>query len=172
MRTSIPKNQGRSRSIRWEDPQIGAQAARSLSPLEYLEELRNERVPAPPIAFLIGYELLQIERGRAFFAMELAEHQCNHLGFIAGGIIANLLDSAMACAAHSVLDTGRVATTIDLVIRFARSVSPAVGKVQAIATVVHETPRLILAEARMDGTDGKLYATGSSGLLVLDARSR
>lgn len=78
--TSIPDTGAsaadRTRTIAWQGPMIGAVAARTMSGLEYLQAIVAGQLPPPPIAVLMGIRLIEIEEGRAVFAVEPAEYHC------------------------------------------------------------------------------------------------
>src|SRR6185295_14670962 len=96
----------RERTITWEDPLPAATSARGLSGLEYMRAIAAGDVPPPPIAVLMGFELVEVEEGRAVFAVTPQEFHYNPIGVVHGGLAATLLDSAMGCAVHSTLPAG------------------------------------------------------------------
>ena len=81
------------------------------------------RSPAPPIAELLGFEIVEAEPGRAVFALEPAEWMYNPIGSVHGGVAATLLDSCMGCAVHTTLEAGIGYTTSDLQVRYIRAMS-------------------------------------------------
>jgi acyl-coenzyme A thioesterase PaaI-like protein len=68
--------------------------------IEYLREVATGALPPPPIAELLGMSLVEVERGRAVFALEPAEWMYNPIGSVHGGVAAALLDLRMGCAVH------------------------------------------------------------------------
>src|SRR4051794_24721143 len=82
--------------------------------LEHLEAIRDGRFPGPPIAELLGFELVEVGHGRATFAVEPGEQHYNPIGVVHGGLAATLLDSAMGCAVQTTLEAGVGYTTIEL----------------------------------------------------------
>ena len=74
--------------------------ARPGSGLAMLEAVRDGRIPLPPIAATVGFDLDLVEEGRAVFSLEPAEHHYNPIGSVHGGVFATLLDSATGCAVH------------------------------------------------------------------------
>ena len=59
----------------------------------------------------LGFELVEVEAGRAVFAGTPGEHAYNPIGTVHGGYAATLLDSACGCAVHSQLTAKRAYTT-------------------------------------------------------------
>jgi len=54
----------RQRTVTWTDPLVGAALARDLSGLEYLRAIAGGRIPAPPIAALLGMSIVSVEPGQ------------------------------------------------------------------------------------------------------------
>jgi uncharacterized protein (TIGR00369 family) len=138
------------------------------SGLETLQRALDGKLPAPPISATLGFSLVEVAEGRAAFEGAPAEWQYNPLGTVHGGWLSALLDSALGCAVHTVLLAGRGYTTLDLHVRFVRAVTVEVPRVRAEAGVTHVGRRIMTAEGRIIGPDGKLYATGTTSCLVLE----
>jgi hypothetical protein len=68
-----PAERTRSRSFTWEDPGAMAAIARQKPELEYLLEIVAGELPPPPVAQLLGFSIVEVEPGRAVFAMDPAE---------------------------------------------------------------------------------------------------
>ncbi len=143
----------------------------AVSGLEALRRVMDGRLPAPPISATLGFTIAEVDEGRVVFEGTPAEWQYNPLGSVHGGWISTVLDSALGCAVHSTLPEGRGYTTIDLQVRFVRAVTTAVPRVRAEAKVVHAGGRVVTAEARLVGPDGKLYATATTSCLVMEVRA-
>jgi acyl-coenzyme A thioesterase PaaI-like protein len=77
--------------------------------LSGLEQLRAAFDPdrperAPGIGKTMGFTVIEIEEGRVVFGGTPDESVYNPIGTVHGGYSATLLDSAVGCAVHSVLD--------------------------------------------------------------------
>ncbi len=96
----------RTRTFSWEDPAASAAAGSGLSGLERMRAIVNGTLPPPPIARLLDFAVIEVEHGRAVFAMEPAEWMYNPIGSVHGGVAATLLDSCMGCAVHTTLPAG------------------------------------------------------------------
>ena len=81
------------------------------------------RLPPPPMAFLMDIRLIEVSKGRAVFRGNPQEFHYNTLGSVHGGYGATLLDSAMGCAVHSMLDAGDLYTTLEFKINFLRAMT-------------------------------------------------
>jgi uncharacterized protein (TIGR00369 family) len=158
----------RTRSFSWEDPSAVAAAGIKLSGIEYLRAIADGTLAPPPIARLLDFTILEVENGRAVFAMEPAEWMYNPIGSVHGGVAATILDSCMGCAIHSTLEAGVGYTTSDLQVRYIRAMSQATGRVLAEGRVVHGGKRTATAEGRLFAEeDGTLIAHASTGCVIL-----
>jgi uncharacterized protein (TIGR00369 family) len=138
--------------------------------LEALELMRSGEAPQANVSRWMDFTLEEVDRGKVTFAMVPREELYNMIGSVHGGIITTLMDTALGSAVQSVLPAGRVATTMDLHTRFHRPVTVAVGKVFARAHVVHAGRRTATSQAEIVDAEGRVYATGTSTLMILDDR--
>jgi uncharacterized protein (TIGR00369 family) len=158
----------RTRTFSWQDPVAAAARGRSMSGLEFLGAIVEGTLPPPPIAELFGFSVIEVQHGRAVFAMEPAEWMYNPIGSVHGGVAATLLDSCMGCAVHSTLPAGVGWTTSDLQVRYIRAMSAVTGRVLAEGTVVHSGARTATAQGRLFvESDGTLIAHASTGCVIL-----
>jgi uncharacterized protein (TIGR00369 family) len=158
----------RTRTFTWADPLAAAQAASRLSGLEAVRAIAAGELPPPPIASLLEFEITHVERGRVVFALEPAEWMYNPLGSVHGGVASTLLDSALGCSVHTVLDAGVRYTTSDLHVRFVRAMRADTGRVLADCHVVHAGRRLATAEGKLYSEgDETLFAHGTTSCLIL-----
>ena len=135
--------------------------------LEAMHAIRAGDAPAPPIAELVGFDLVEVGEGHASFELDPAERHYNPLGTVHGGIAATLLDSAMGCAVHTTLDEGEAYTTLELKVNYVRAITEATGRVVATGSVIHRGGRVATAEARLTDAGGRLLAHGTSTCLIM-----
>ena len=143
---------------------------RSLSHLSGVEQLRlgfQADENAAPIAKTLDYRLTEVEEGRVVFEGTPTRAVYNPIGTVHGGWMATLLDSACACAVHSMLKPGQVYTTLEIKTVFHRALTEGVP-VKAEGRIVQMGRRAGFAEADLKGVDGKLYATATSTCLVME----
>lgn len=158
----------RTRSFSWEDPAEVAARGLRLSGLQYLRGIVQGTLPPPPIARLLDFTILEVEDGRAVFALDPAEWMYNPIGSVHGGIAATILDSCMGCAVHSTLDAGVGYTTTDLQVRYIRAMSDSTGRVLAEGRVLHSGRRTATAEGRLFAEqDESLIAHATTGCVIL-----
>ena len=135
--------------------------------LEAMHAIVAGELPGPPIAELVGFDLVEVGEGRASFELDPAERHYNPLGTVHGGIAATLLDSAMGCAVHTTLNEGEAYTTLELKVNYVRAITEATGRVVATGSVIHRGGRVATAEARLTDADGRLLAHGTSTCLIM-----
>lgn len=143
------------------------------APLSGLETLRANFDPAHPeravgIAKTLGFAPREIEEGRVVFGGRPDESVYNPLGTVHGGYSATLLDSAIGCAVHSVLKAGQGYTTLELKVTYLRAMTKDTGPVRAEGKVIRAGRRAAFAEGRLTDKQGRLYATATSTLLILE----
>ena len=158
------KNQA---SIEWSDPQALAAAGRSMAGIEFLRAIRDGRLPAPPIARLMGFSLVEVEPGHAVFEVVPGERHYNPIGVVHGGLAMTLLDSAMGCAVQTHMPAGGGYTTLEAKTNLVRPITGTTGKLRAIGKLVHLGKRVATAEGRLEDAAGKLYAHASTTCIVL-----
>ncbi|MGU3291539.1 PaaI family thioesterase [Williamsia sp. M5A3_1d] len=157
----------RTRTITWDDPMATASAAAGRTGLQFMQAVACGDVPAPPIMNLTNARLISAESGRVVFTLEPAEYHYNPIGSVHGGIIATLLDSAAACAVHTLLDEGVGYTSLDLSVKYLRGIRADTGEITCTGTVVHAGRRTALAQAEIHDRDGRLLASATSSCIIL-----
>ena len=157
----------RERTIAWSDPVAAASLGHGLSGLQYMHGIAAGDIPPPPIAVLLGFELVEVEEGRAVFAVTPQEFHYNPIGVVHGGLAATLLDSAMGCAVHSTLPAGIAYTTLEVKVNFARAITRDTGRVICEGKVIHGGRTIATAEGRVTAeATGKLLAHGTTTCLL------
>jgi uncharacterized protein (TIGR00369 family) len=154
--------------VTWQDPAPLGKAAFKMTGVDFLRAIAERRLPPPPIASLMGFDLVEVGEGRVVFAVEPNESHYNPIGVVHGGLAATLLDSAMGCAVHSVLPQGRAYTTLEIKVNYVRALKHDTGRVQAIANVIHLGGKVATAEGKIVDAAGKLYAHGTTTCLLGD----
>ena len=142
------------------------------SGLEIMQAMLAGELPYPHIVETLDFALLSVAKGEAIFQGTPQLKHYNPLGSVHGGWYATLLDSALGCAVHTMLDAGQGYTTAELGINIVRAANIKSGPLRAIGTVIHCGRQLATAEARIVGADGKLYAHGTTTCLVFTAAAR
>ena len=145
---------------------VSIRAGAGLTGLAYMQRMISGEFPPPPIAQLMGFSLVSVAPGEAVFECRPGEQHYNPLGTVHGGLAMTLLDSAMGCCIHTLLPAGTGYTTAELKVNYIRAMTPRTGLVRAVGAVIHVGRQLAVAEGRLTGEDGRLYAHGTTTCLV------
>jgi uncharacterized protein (TIGR00369 family) len=109
--------------------------------------------------------LVETGEGTAVVEMSATEDMANHSGFVHGGMISTLADSAMGRSVRTLTPAVSRSMSFDLKLNF---INP--GKVgetlRATGHVIHAGRRTVVAECRVEGKDGRLVATASATFAV------
>ena len=122
----------------------------------------------PGIMVALDFDFVEVDTGKAVFAGVPDEHAYNPIGTVHGGYTAALLDSACGCAVHSRLTAAQAYTTLELKVAYHRPITKETGRVRAEGLVLSFGRRVAFAEAKLTDAQGKLYASATSTLLVID----
>jgi uncharacterized protein (TIGR00369 family) len=153
-------------TITWEDPERSSRQAGSISGIDYLRAVRDGRIQPPPIAKLIGYQIVDIENGRAVFKLKPAEYHYNPFATVHGGIASTILDTAMTAAVLSTLPAGQGCSTLEIKVNFIRPITGQTGELHCQAKTIHVGSRIATAEGKLKDKRGKLYAHAVSTCMI------
>lgn len=140
----------------------------TMSGLDQLRAVFEGRVPWEGIGKTMRFAPVLLEAGRVIFEGHPDHTVYNPIGTVHGGYAATLLDSACGCAVHSKLAPGQRYTTLELKIAYHRALTAESGPVRAEGLVISMGRRAAFAEARLTDKDGRLCATATSTLLVIE----
>jgi uncharacterized protein (TIGR00369 family) len=157
----------RSVTIEWSDPMPLAQAGRSMAGIEFLRAIRDRKLPPPPIARLMGFDLVEVDTGHAVFEVVPGERHYNPIGVVHGGLAMTLLDSCMGCAVQTHMPAGSGYTTLEAKTNLVRAITGDTGRLRAIGKTLHVGKRMATAEGRLEDASGKLYAHATTTCIVL-----
>jgi uncharacterized protein (TIGR00369 family) len=122
------------------------------------------RLP-PPVADLIGIDLVEASGGECTMRLEAGEQHSNPMGTIHGGILCDLADAAMGMAFFSTLDDGESFTTLELKINFVRPFWT--GTLVAHGKVISRGKTVGLTECRVVDAEERLIAHCTSTVMAL-----
>lgn len=142
------------------------------SGLELLRGMLDGRHPPPPFALTTSCLLHEVEEGRVVFKGTPTPAFFNPLGSIHGGWTAGIMDSAMACAIHSLLKPGQAYTTLEFRVHLVRAVLPSSGELFCEGRIVHRGGQVATSEGYLRDAAGKLFAHGTETCLIFDAAAR
>lgn len=164
MTTSSPAT--RETTVRWEDPQAALAQLPKLPGIEYLRRMMAGELPGAPIAAHVNMRPIAVDEGTVTFESHPDESHFNPLGMVHGGLVCTLLDSALGCAAHTLLPAGVGYTSIELKVNYLRPVHPSSAPLTAVGRVVKAGRRVSFAEGEVTDATGKTVATASGSLLI------
>lgn len=125
----------------------------------------------PPIAKLIGFELIDAGPGSATVELVAGPRHANPMGTLHGGILCDIADAAMGIAYATTLSEGESFTTMELKANFLKPVWT--GRIFARATVLKKGRSTGLVTCRVEDDEGKLVAftTGTCMTIASDEGS-
>jgi uncharacterized protein (TIGR00369 family) len=142
----------------------------AMSGKEIMQAMIEGKLPPPTISQTLSFRLVEVGDGFAAFEGETGPHLLNPLGFVHGGWILALVDSATGCAAHTLLPAGSAITTIETKANFTRPITKDTGRVRVDAHVVNRGRQIISAEARAVDANNRLLAHGTSTVMVVSTK--
>ena len=146
---------------------ISKELGAELTGLEQLQAM-VEAGGRAPIGRTLDFALVEVEEGRVVFEAVPGLHAYNPIGTVHGGYAATLLDSACGCAAHSRLSEKQAYTTLELKVAYHRAMTKDTGLVRCEGRVISMGRRAAFAEATLKDEAGRLYASATSTLLIMD----
>ncbi len=157
----------RERTFQWENPLEGAKQALQMSGLDYLQAMGDGKIPFPPLLHTLDFKPTHLEKGKVIFSFQPQEFHYNPIGSVHGGIISAILDSAMGCTLHSILEAGTGYTTLELKVNFLKAITTRIEELHAVGKIIHSGGRTALVEAQLIDKDNTVYAHGLSTCLIL-----
>ena len=113
----------------------------------------------------LGLRLVESGEGTAVVEMTTTEDMANHSGFVHGGMISTLADSAMGRSLRTLKPGVARAMSFDLKLNFINAAK--VGEdLRARGHVIHAGRRTAVTECLIRGKDGRLIATASATFAV------
>jgi uncharacterized protein (TIGR00369 family) len=138
----------------------------TLDGFEQLRAFFDGRLPGAPIADTMGLENFGGEPGAIHVELVPEQRHYNPIGSVHGGVMATLLDTAAACSVHSTLAPGERYTSVDLNVKFLRSVTTASGRLRCEGSVIQRGRRTALAQAHLYDAGGRLVAHATSTCMI------
>ena len=157
-----------SQTFTWVDPEQLLPQAVELTGLEYLQGLRDGKIPPPPIGVLMQFQPVHVEHGKVVFDCRPSHAHYNPIGAVHGGLVCTLLDTAVGCAAHSTLAAGVGYTSVEIKVSYLKAVTAGSGLLTATGTVVKGGSRIAFSEGVVVDESGTPVATATSTCLIFD----
>ena len=147
---------------------VNGDRQRAMSGLEFVQGLVDGTLPLNAMAETLGYDIVEVSKGRVVAAAEPHARHRNPAGTVHGGLAATLLDSCMGLAVQSMLDKGFAQTTLEFKISLVRPIAPETGLVRAEGNVITCGRRVGTAEGKITDKDGRVLAFGTTTCLIFE----
>ena len=138
--------------------------------LTFLQAMLDGKLPAPPIAETLGFELVAVEPGKAVFEGLPAFRHYNPLGTVHGGFAMTLLDSCLGCCVHTTMAKGEGYTTLEVKVNLVRAITQETGKIVATGRLIHRGRTTATAEGDIRDAAGSLLAHGTTTCMIFPAK--
>ena len=138
--------------------------------LGFLQAIIDGTLPAPPIADALGFDLVQVEKGKAVFEGVPAFKHYNPIGVVHGGFTMTLMDSCMACAIQTTLQKGEIYTTLEAKVNLVRGITKDTGPIRATGRLIHRGRTTGTAEGDIRDKSGNLLAHGTTTCVIFPAK--
>jgi uncharacterized protein (TIGR00369 family) len=132
----------------------------------HLANLRTVDAAMMPFGHTLGFRVERVMDGEAVVVMECRRDMHNIFGYMHGGAIFSIADTAIGLAHVASLDTQQTGTTVESKINFLR---PALdGKLRAHARCVKQGRNLSLFECDVLDEENRLIARISATMMALE----
>lgn len=142
---------------------------KSYDGLGFLRAIIDGTLPQPPISELLGFHLVEADKGRAVFEGLPEFRHYNPIGTVHGGLAATLLDSALGCSIFSTLLKGDAWTTLELKLNFVRAMTKDTEPLRADGRIIHRGRTVATSEGDLKDRAGKLYAHATTTCMIFPA---
>ncbi|MDD3312559.1 PaaI family thioesterase [Pseudodesulfovibrio sp.] len=139
-------------------------------PNEYLQQVRAPGQDVNHLFAFLGVEVAEIEPGRAVLRLPVKSELLQGAGMAAGGVMATLMDEAMAHAVLAGNRPGELTTTVDMNVSYLRAVGRG-AVLTCEARVVKRGGRVVFAEASLTA-DGRESARATATFMLLGQPAR
>jgi uncharacterized protein (TIGR00369 family) len=136
----------------------------------FLKAIIDGTLPKPPIADLLGFDIVEAETGKAVFACVPDFKHYNPIGTVHGGLAMTLLDSCMSCAIQTTLAKGEIYTTLEVKVNLVRAITKDTGLVHATGRLIHRGRTTGTSEGDIRDAAGNLFAHGTTTCVIFPAK--
>jgi uncharacterized protein (TIGR00369 family) len=114
----------------------------------------------------IGIRVESVEAGAATLSLKVDPFHLQSLGSVHGGVVATLIDSAIANAVYSMRTDGRTGVTVDLNVNFLKAISE--GSLRAVARVEHSGNSIMIGSCEVLNDANERVALGKATFFFKD----
>lgn len=135
-----------------------------------MDERQPDMVHLPnPFGELIGLCFDSWGEGESNYSIDLGPQLMNPNGVLHGAVVYAMADTGMGAALYSLLDGGRICTTVELKVSYFRSVTA--GRLTCRSRVVHQGKRTAFLESTVRDDNGPI-ARAYGTFAILEPRGR
>ena len=134
----------------------------------YIIKVREVNQTVNPLLQYLGVIVEEISSEKSVLRLPLKYEFRQGAGVTAGGILATLVDEAMAHVVLANLNEGQTTTTIEMNLRYLRSIKE--GEIRAVARVLRKGRRIITVSAEIRDEGEELIAYGGASFMVLQMK--
>lgn len=117
-------------------------------------------------ATLIGYQLEEMKDGKSVITLDLREDHFHPGGMVHGGVAYGMVDTGMAMAVISTLDSGQGPVTIEIKISYLEAVRD--GQLRCNSSIIRRGKRVAFLESKVhEGERLVATATGSFAIFAV-----
>lgn len=129
----------------------------------FVESLRKEisRIPFPS---LLGNRIDRLRPGFAQVSVKYRKNLTQGYGFVHGGVLASLADTAAAFATRTLINPEDKLVTLELKINY---INPAQTDLKALARVIHKGRRTVVIDVEVKDKKGILCAKALVTYVIL-----
>src|SRR4051794_10503792 len=138
--------------------------------LGFLKAIIDGTLPKPPIADLLGFDIVEAEHGKAVFEGLPEFRHYNPIGTVHGGLAMTLMDSCLACAIHTTLARGESYTTLEIKVNLVRAITKETGKIVATGRLIHRGRTTATSEGDLRDAAGTLLAHGTTTCMIFPVK--
>jgi acyl-CoA thioesterase len=126
---------------------------------EKLDRLKADGIkklfPSYPFPALVGIEIDELEYGFAKLRLQHRDNLTQGLGYIHGGVISSLCDTAVGVALFTMIEPEEKILTIELKVNF---IAPAAGNIIAEGRILHKGRKTAVGEVSVVSSENALLA--------------
>lgn len=116
----------------------------------------------------IGIRVISVAAGRSELALTIGPFHMQSLGAVHGGVLATLIDSAIANAVYSARTDGRKGVTVDLNVTFIKPAST--GLLRALGQVESQGRSIMVGSCEVLDGEGTRVALGKATFFFKDGK--
>ena len=132
---------------------------------EYFKALQEEGQGVNPLFAYLGAKLESVTAEKVLLRLPVSNRLLQGAGVVAGGILATLADEAMAHVVMANLEKSTKTATIEMNMRYLRSVKE--GELIAVGRITRRGRTIITTESEVRDGEDRVLALGGASFIIL-----